>query len=265
MNVDRRTLMWGLAVAGLLATLTVILVARASRRGTDEEDDETALWPVDQLQDLRSPSAIPPASAPGTIDLIDLIQISKDAVAGAWGFQERALITSSTGWGRLQIPCIPPDEYDLKLIVTRKRGVNSLNMGIVVDGRQGMLVFDGWDNRTSCLMLGDGSDPGNNETSVTERKFLKWNKPVTIEVSVRRGAVSAAVNGGKVIQWQGKSSDLFIQSGFYVPNPQTLLIGSWESIFRIDEMTLTAVTGSARRLREEHPADPKDPKTATPR
>jgi hypothetical protein len=212
-------------------------------------DALSPLVPEESLKATRMPLPAGEARAPGELDLLDLIDVPKDAVAGAWGFQDRGLITASTQWGRLQVPCVLPEEFDLKMTVCRKRGVNSLNLGFPFLGSQGMLVLDGWDGRTQCLMLGDGSNPSTNETSVTNRKVFKWNLPTSIMLSVRKTGITLSVGGKPLIDWKGSSSELFFSSGFNVPNPRTLVLASWESVFRIDECLLTPIGGTPTLLR----------------
>lgn len=241
---------FGVGCACLVSlVLVVALIVRAKATPTDEET--AGLIPPKELKNTRPPALHRSPAAPSSLDMLELVDASKDAIAGRWGFQERALITSDVQWSRLQLPCIPPEEYDLRIKVTRKRGVNSLNVGVVLSGKQGMLVLDGWDGRTNCLLLGDGSEPATGDASVPNLKVLKWNKPTELLVQVRRDAVSLAVDGKKLIDWKGEPAELFLPSGYFVPERRALTLGSWETIFRIDEYVLIPVTGQPTLTRVE--------------
>lgn len=232
-----------LVLGGLgFVTLVVLKVAMARAGAKDE------VIPLDRLKNTRAPAAATPAPAAGVIDLLDLIRISEDSISGTWGFFDRALVTSRTPRGRLQIPCIPPEEYDLNLTVTRKDGTDSLNLGIVFGGRQAMIVLDGHNGIESWLSLAGTTGTGDNDTRVATRIF-KWGRPVPLTVSVRKGAVSVSSQGKTLIDWKGSPNDLELHPEFRVLNDQALLIASWDTMFKIDEMTLHPVTGAPKLLR----------------
>jgi hypothetical protein len=232
-----------LVLGGLgFVTLVVLKVAMA-RSGAKNE-----VIPVDRLKNTRAPAAVASAPPAGPIDLLDLIRITEDSVAGTWGFFDRALVTPRTPRARLQIPCIPPEEYDLNLVVTRKDGTDSLNLGIVVGGRQAMIVLDGHNGIESWFSVAGTTGTGDNETRVATRIF-KWGRPVPLTVSVRKGAVSVSSQGKPLLDWKGSPADLELHPEFRVLHDEALLIASWDTMFKIDEMTLQPVSGSPKLLR----------------
>jgi hypothetical protein len=245
MSVNRKKILTAGGAFVAVGVLVFVIVRGATARGSDV--DPTELIPERKLKEIRPgrPASVQ-ASAQGT-DLLDLIEAPKDAVAGVWGFQDRALITSGVAWGRLQVPCLPPEEYDLALRVTRKRGVSSFHVGLVQDGHQGMIVFDGEDGRTSWISLSTGSET-DNET-LTPGKVLKWNRETRLVISVRKDRIAVAADGKPVLEWKGNGSRHAFPAGWNVPQAKALFLGSSDSVFRIDEATLIPVAGAARLLR----------------
>jgi hypothetical protein len=236
-----------LGAVGVLIVVVLVATSTAAKNGVVEEGAD--LLPAKKLLKSR-PKKISDTAAPlppQTLDLLDLIQASQDSIAGDWGFQDRALVTSSIKWGRLQVPCVPPEEYDLQLTVTRKKGANSFNIGLGVDGRQTMVVLDGQDGVTSWLYTHMEDSPVK-ETAVSGRT-LRYNTRTQVTCAVRKSGIAVKVDGKSVIDWKGNLLDLYLEPAWQVPSSKALILGSYESAFLIDEVRLTPVTGSCTLLR----------------
>jgi len=245
----RKRVITGAAV-GSCAFLALVIAVAAAARGASSADPQD-LVPEKDLEAARPalPAGVPPPSD-AAIDLLDLVEVDKDVLAGVWGFQGRALITGAVEYGRLQIPCVPPEQYDLTLVVTRKRGVQSLNLGFAIAGRQAMVAIDANEGQTSALSLAGGSEFFDNETR-HDGKVLKWNKKSVVKVFVRKSSVTVTVDERTIIDWSGSAAALAFPPGWSVTNPKALFLGSWDSVFRIDELTLTPREGSATVLRQK--------------
>jgi len=242
------------SIAGSLGLAILILAAlvvvRRPWRASDGEDDPDAVAPESQGRDVRT-AAIPavPPQANGGLDLLGLLDLGQYTVAGRWGFQGPSLVSCFTPWGRIQAPCVPPAEYDLRLRVTRKRGAGSLGLGVLVDDTRGMIVLDGDDGCMSWVVRSGHPTSEGNDTARSTRA-LKWNKPATILVSVRKGQVVVAVEGKEILRWRGPAGDLAVPPQFVVPSPKALILGASEATFRIEEWTLIPVTGAPALLRK---------------
>lgn len=238
---------------GMTAAIGMLLVGAGLfvwRRGAGPSDGmEAEIIAFEDLKNERQVTSrsVAQAGQPSTIDLLDLIKVQRDSMAGLWGFQGRSLITSSVPWGRLQVPCVPPEEYDLKMVVTRRRGMKSLDVGFVFGNRQGLIRLDGQEGETSWIELTTGYELDANPTRRSGRLF-PWRKARTLDLSVRKTGVGLSVDGKKIIEWSGDASEIGLQPGHRVPNPKALLIGSCDAVFEISEMTLIPVTGSATIL-----------------
>jgi hypothetical protein len=229
----------------------IVLVSFLVVRGTvarlaSSRDEPPELIPESRRSDSRIGSS--PLHGGSSLDLLDRVQTSRDGIAGVWGFQNRALITPAVRRGRLQLPCVPPEEYDLRFVVTRKRGTNALVVGFVQSGRQGVAVLDGLDGLKSWVFL---AGVGSYDSNPTRRdgKLLKWNKEAEVLLSVRRSGVVISVDAKDVVTWKGDPEELSLPSEFAVPHPGALFVGSWETVYQLDEIGLTPITGVPTLLR----------------
>jgi hypothetical protein len=227
----------GLGIAG------VLLFSKSGAPGAAPSASPTATLGV-RLDAVRTSGRGRKELPPPEIDLLDLVRIERDAVQGPWGFHGEALVTPAVQWSRLALPCNPPEEYDLRIIATRRQGTDSLNIGFVYGGRQGMLMLDGNGGETSWIDLLTPYDLPSNETAVVG-KFLKWNRATRILLSVRRHAVNVSIDGAKIIDWKGDPAELKLIPGYRIPDRQALFIGSWDTILAIDELALIPITGKA--------------------
>ena len=196
--------------------------------------------PLPPLEPHRSPTPLGVPRAPGTVDLLDLIDCSRDARAGRWGFEGTALHTSSVAWGRLQIPYPAPEEYDLRIRLRRESGSNSFNLGLSNGKIQFMIVLDGDTGSTSGIDLLDERGFSMNETTVSG-KILQLGKPATLAVSVRRTGIALSVDDRRLIDWKGSPVRLGYLEGWKGSDSQSLVLGSWETRYRIEELTLLPV------------------------
>jgi len=238
------------AIAGALGAGLVLSLAALvwSRHAWTAPEDPDALPPESQWQIVRGPGA-PPAGLPQAIDLLAAMDLGRDAVGGTWGFLDSSLLSGCSPWARIEVPCLPPREYDLRLRLTRKRGAGSLGLGVVREGVQGMIMLDGLDSQRSWIARAGHLGADGNDTA-TSTRAMKWNKPTSILVSVRGGEIHVWVEGVQILSWKGPSSDLALPPEFAVPGTKALILGASNATFRIDEYTLIPVSGSPTMLRK---------------
>ena len=186
-----------------------------------------------------------PRKGSSPVDLLQVIDLSRDAIAGVWRFDGGTLLTPRVQWARLQVPCAPPEEYDLRIVALREQGSDSLNIGFIYGGRQGMLMVDGNGGSTSWVDLTTPYDLSANETAAAGSR-LRENRRATIVIAVRRSGVAVSVDGEKVISWGGPPAELKLISGYRIPREDALFVGSWETVFRIFEVSLVPIAGEPR-------------------
>ncbi len=187
---------------------------------------------------------------PKAVDLLKLIDPAKDAVAGAWKFEGTTLVAATVKFGRIQVPYVPPAEYDVRLVVERKDKANSLVMGLVAQGKQFIAVVDAFEHDPfSGIELIDGKAFPDNETGVPGR-HLENGKRATLEYGVRKDRVTMKVNGKPLVDWKADWEGLSLYKDWKMPRADALFIGAWTAPYHIHEALLTPVSGEGKRLRE---------------
>jgi serine/threonine protein kinase len=196
--------------------------------------------------------APPAVEAKGAVlDVLSLIDPAVDAVHGAWTKSDEGLLTPRTEFARIQVPVIPPDEYDWTVVVERRAGTNSFNLGPVWKGRPFVLVMDG---------SGGGMDDIGGLDLVGGRGFmdnptrfggpvLLPNRETRIVVSVRETGVGVAIDGKPVVAWKGSPDQLEPIREWRMPRREALMIGCYATQFLVKSAVVTPVRGASRLLR----------------
>ncbi len=247
-SMDRYGITWKTSPPMRSRTLRLIALLIAGFAstgcGSGYADD---LPPPENLKPKRlpAPNPSPPSSS---MDILESIDARQDSVAGIWGFLRRDLISPEAPHARLQLPALPPEEYDLNLTVTRRRGFQAFHIGVVTAGKQALFSIDGGSGNDTWLSLNPLGEPASNTTLLNE-KLLPWKKSVPIRVTVRKSGVGLFVNGKNRIEWSGSPQDLALPSSLRMPEPRVCFLGAVESVFMITECSLVPVTGETRPLR----------------
>ena len=187
---------------------------------------------------------------PPSIDLLKLIDPSKDSVAGGWKLQEGQLVTTGRPFDRILIPYIPPEEYDVIVEAEREGGSNSLNLGLARGDTQFVVILDAViDGKfTSGLDLIDGQPLYKNETT-TQGALFETGKRSRIVCSVRASRITVSVNGKVVIDWNADYTRLSLYKDWRVPRKDTLFIGTWTGVVRYHSLQLRSISGRGKALR----------------
>jgi serine/threonine protein kinase len=213
-------------------------------------------------------SAPAPAAAPagsgsplpkGTIDLLALVDPAKDAVVGEWSLEDKALVSTGGSHVRLMLPVIPPDEYDLKIVMERREGNDGVAFGLARGANQWTVYVD----KLPTEGYHSGIELVDNQMSTLVRGQQLFNgQPSTFEFKVRKTDFTVLKDGKTLINWQGNTSHLSNFPKWEVSNPRALFLGQWESRVCYTEIRLTPVSGEGKLLRAGGAAVPTIPKNA---
>jgi len=184
------------------------------------------------------------------VNLLKLIDPAKDSVEGRWKIEREMLITPEIQRARIQVPCVPPEEYDIRAIVTRRTPKDAFVVGLVFDGKPCMVVVDGNGAGASWMEVKDGKK-GISENGITyfDGASLSRDRQAEIVYSVRKDRLTVTVDTYTILDWRGDKERLSIGKGWEVPRSDALFIGSYETVFHVEDLTLTPVTGSCTLLR----------------
>lgn len=178
-----------------------------------------------------------------SIDLLTLCDPARDTLSGVWSREGPIMICEGSYPSLLQIPYAPPEEYDLALEVQRIAGEDSINVGLVVGGRQCHATFDAFpgDNWRSDVGVVNGVNLEKRENTV-RGAVIPLGTPATIVCSVRKVGqeyqLRAVCNERVIFTWQGDPRRLSMFS-YFVPVERNLLsLAVWASVVRVNRMEL---------------------------
>jgi hypothetical protein len=110
-----------------------------------------------------APATLRPGSAPGTFDLMALVDPARDTVHGAWSRAGAGLLSPAggdninTGSARIWIPYAPPEEYEIFIEIERKAGNEDFVIGLVSpSGKPFAVGLDGWGAQGGCGVFANG-------------------------------------------------------------------------------------------------------------
>ncbi|RPH47685.1 MAG: hypothetical protein EHM91_05460, partial [Planctomycetota bacterium] len=151
-----------------------------------------------RLEALPAPEASRYGSS---VDLMPLVDVSRSLVGG-WTMGGGALICGPGGHTRVPILYQLPDEYDLKIVVTRIDFGGSLSVGLGSQDIRFSMTLDGWAPKVNGFFYIDGKTPENNPS--THRGSVVTNKkPLTLVITVRRDELGLEVDGRRISSFKG--------------------------------------------------------------
>ncbi len=149
------------------------------------------------------------------VDLLPLVDVKRDAVAGEWAMtagglavQKGLVQDTKNGVPRLQLPYAPPEEYDLAVEFTPTDGdLNHVDALLVAGGHAIEWVIDEkeagkevWCGFGRIDNKGLAESP---ESLRQETSFLKNGQRHRLQLEVRRDSLAALLDGQELQRWKG--------------------------------------------------------------
>ena len=203
-------------------------------------------------------SAQPGGSAGPAVDLLAWIDPAEHSVPpkSRWTLKGKTLVSAGNlddqRFTRLQIPCVPPAEYDLTVAVECRTPGGPFAIGLVAGGRQFVVALD-------AASVAAGLFGGKDSHALAARSpndRLAWKgapfvegKPSTIVCSVRRTALRVTVNGQVAIDWRNPPwAEATTVEDWAVPNKTCLFFVARDAAtYEVSRILLQGVGGSAPR------------------
>ena len=142
-------------------------------------------------------------------DLIQLIDPSKDSLAGEWTLSDGQLRSPVLSYALLSLRAQFPPEYDLYLSVQRRQGSNSLSIGLPIGNAQCVVVLDGDQGSYSGLELIDGVHCRQNSTRSDGGK-ISASEITRVRIQVRTGNINVTIDGQPLFDWTGQAQRLSV-------------------------------------------------------
>ena len=182
------------------------------------------------------------------INLLSLIDVQKDAVAGTWEFSKGTLMCDVNGFGRIEIPYKPPAEYDFRITFTRTTGSAVVQICCAQD-HAFMWQAGGWGDRFAgfeCIN-GFGADAPQNPTRAI--LSLENGKLYTSLVKVRKNDISAYLDDKLISELKTDYQDIRINRTMQLRRDDILGLGAQSAAVTIYSAEITEITGKGERLR----------------
>jgi hypothetical protein len=176
------------------------------------------------------------------VDLIQRVDLSRDAFAGEWKKQGTSLVCDPESV--IYFPTRLPEDYQLKFRLKRVNGGGAIWFGFVMEGRLGFIGFDYWGS--ICGLSVDGKDPKEGNCTARNKHLFTEGQPSEIILTVHPGHLHASFDGQSVIDWHGAASRLN-WSGW--TNRETPLIYVARAKVQIDSAVLIPIKPEPHRMR----------------
>jgi hypothetical protein len=210
------------------------------------------LLPRSGIEELSTPDKAATPIAKST-DLLSMIDVEKDAVAGDWRRVGDSLESPKQFGARIEIPFEPPAEYELTVIATPLDEPNGLVLGQLLDGHRFLTLVNHnvrQEKAASALENVDGRNVRGNPTTLMAN-LLQKDRPSQIIVTVRKDSVAVRCDGRTIIEWQGKPEQLSLGDYWKTPNANSLFLGAYDCRYRFSRVSIAPISGEGKRLREE--------------
>lgn len=188
------------------------------------------------------------ASAGSKIDLLKLIDPNKDTVRGTWSVSGANLVSDKSPFGRIEIPYIPPDEYDFKIVFKRTDGKDCVCQILSKAGNQFCWIMGGFGDTASGLDVVNGKRYTENETLVT-KKLLTNNQVHTSIVQVRKTGVTVLFDGKQLTKLSTTFGNMKLWTEFKLRNGAVLGLAQWDSSVEFSVVELIEISGTGKKTR----------------
>lgn len=187
------------------------------------------------------------------IDLLALVDVTKDRVSGEWTSEDGKLVSPKALGSRIELPYQPPDEYELVVITEPLDEPNGLILG-QRSGDQRFQVLINYAQKEGAAVSAieniDGKNVGANVTTI-QRPLLTQNRLSQIICTVKKDSVTVMCDGQVLIDWHGDAKRLSLSDYWKTPHDNALFLGAYDCRYRFHRVTLTPLNGEGKRLRAE--------------
>jgi len=208
-----------------------------------------AVW-VDPMLCMGYGTARPAAAkTEPAVNLLPLIEPSRDSVRGKWQMQKDGL---ACGKGRslIEIPYQPPEEYDFRISFTRLHGEFQVVQLMVRSGKPFEWVMG---SGIGGLRFGFESVHGkrmdNGGSATLDREPLKNGQRYTAEVRVRSGGVSAFLDGKLILEHKTDYSEMSRASEYDLRDNSLLGLFAWDNPTVFHSVEVIEITGRGKKTR----------------
>ncbi|MCB1092678.1 MAG: hypothetical protein KDL87_14175, partial [Verrucomicrobiae bacterium] len=214
-----------------------------------------------KLEPVSPPAAPATPALPDTVDLapwtdgIDLlpyIDLEQDTIEPGWTRDGTALITGNRDSAMVKLPVVAPEEYDLRLRITRTEPGQAITL--VLTRKEHEFVWTG--GAYGDGMFAFGGFQGNPLFAKSPGEAKKDSKPCfeegrlyDVQLSVRNAGAVAYVEGKWVTRLPADLGEMRLPNISPMLGLGQLGLSTYQAAFRVDALQLREITGKAKLLR----------------
>lgn len=186
------------------------------------------------------------------LDLLSKIDPVKDEVSGTWKLNGKVLTSPLDSNARIQIPVMPPEEYDLLVTLERKEkgghpAAGGFYIGLVRQDKHFGVEVDSSCKQSMVHLVGGQQESTNG--AIFRGSWLGDGRSHSIVYRLRRAKVEVRVDDKPVLDWTADFSNAYVAPDWAPKDPRLLLIGSCFSSYEIKQLSLVPVTGTVKFIR----------------
>lgn len=226
---------------------------------------EVELWGYFQVQQKGGPRPVPretfempavplvgvvPEPVAEATELLPLIDVMRDRVAGDWTREGSSLISPKQFGARLELPYEPPAEYIQTVVVEPLDEPQGLILGQRLNGRRFAALVHypaGGRQPLSALENVDGRNVGNATTA--ERAVLAKGRVSQIIVTVQKNSVMLTCDGRLLLEWEGDADSLSLSDYWKTPGDTALFLGAYDCRLKVHRVAVAPLAGTGRVLK----------------
>jgi hypothetical protein len=172
---------------------------------------------------------------------------SQHMLGGRWTDSKEGIVSTKSAYARLAFPTPikRPYELDVEFNVVEPDDA-CIGFVLPVHNRQTFLCIDGWGSRGSLTYLCNvnGREAPNNPKAVRGKHLKKGTvhrAHVAVDWNETTGdaRVTFELDGKRVFEWRGKSSELSVQKGWELPKQDAIGLGAYTTQAEFLRVTLT--------------------------
>jgi hypothetical protein len=193
----------------------------------------------------------------GWIDLLALVDVSKNTVQGNWSIDNGSLrCQDPNAAARIILPVTVTGDYHLRVIFTQVSAASSLrgaNILFSVGARRQKLALDGFGRHISGLGNINHRTAAWNETKTDELVLVndqRYTVDLRVNVLGTTGYVEAHVDDKPLVRWSGPIASLSLPDGESLGNSSLLGLSIWHGTYLFHEARLKIIDGEATLLRD---------------
>jgi WD40 repeat protein len=191
-----------------------------------------------------------------SINLLPLIDPRRNVISGTWEIQEAGRLDSDRSpFARVEIPFHVPEEYDFRLVFTRRSGAGGVSVILSRAGRQFRCEIGGEANTRCAFENLKASQILEYPTMAQQPVLLRNDVTYTLLLQVRADGVKASLNDKPLLDWKTDFADIGLNPRWKLRNTLRLGIGSHESETQFHRLELLEITGKGRKQEPQPPLE----------